>query len=746
MSSRDRRTPTPQLALRVAGFGIVAFGVFAILFLRLWFLQILQGDEYRAQAQENRARVVRIAAPRGTIVDRNGKAGGEGTLVDNRISTVVSLSADAIPREDVSRISAWGQERSKWEAKVAELTDELMAPRTKAQRRRYSRETEAQTERRRSRAQREAEARLKAQRNPDLYVSKNATPGLVRQLENASELLNVSTKRLYGRVVASIVQLPYASVPLKTSNVGAAVRNYVLENPDKFPGITVTKEYLRQYPEKDVAAQIFGQVGQISEEELKEPKYRGLQQGQRIGKSGLEYEYDSYLRGQDGEQRIEVNAANQPTGRVTETPAKTGDRLRLTLDAGLTKVGQWAIRSQVGRRIDDKTNKRAGGAFVALDPRNGDVLAMGSYPSLDPGVFERISPAKLKRLTSERNGAPMFNRAIQSGYPAASTFKLVTASAGLASGDIDLNTVQGAGVCVTYGAAQQKFCNAGMVDHGAQNVKDALTVSSDTFFYEIGWDLFTYPNQPLQRWARLYGFQRRTGIDLPNEAAGVVPDQKWRESRDEAELKCRRQQRKANCGLVAALHEPYQRGNNVNLAVGQGDLQITPLQLANAYAGLYDPPGQVRENLRFPTPHLAQQVETPDGVLLQSFEGRNKVRTVEFPTEFKQAIKQGLAGVTTQGTGAEVFRGWDQAAFPVMGKTGTAERCDKSTGTACRDQGWFVGMVEDPDRPIVVVATVEDGGFGSTSAAPIVCKMLRTWYRQSSEQARCEAGASGGVD
>jgi penicillin-binding protein 2 len=742
MSSRDRTTPTPQLALRVAAFGIIAFGVFAVLFLRLWFLQVLQGDQYTQQANENRARVVRIAAPRGTIVDRNSKD-GSGTLVDNKLSTIVTLQADAIPREDVTTINEWGQRRGQYETRVDDLVDELMAPTTAGQRRRFARETEAQTNRRRRIVTRDAAARLESRKVPDLRVSRDATPLLRARLQAVSGLLRTPTRVLYDRVVSSVVQLPYAGVPLKTQRVSSSVRNYILENPQKYPGITVTKEYLRQYPAQQLSSQLFGQVGEIGEDELKDPKYRGLVQGQRIGKSGLEYEYDSFLRGKDGEQRIEVNAANQPTGRVTETPPVTGDRLRLTLDAELDKTAQFGLQQQIGRRIDDKTNKRAGGAVVAMDPRNGEILAMDSYPSVDPGVFNRISPSRLRRLTGAKNGSPLFNRAVSGGYPAASTFKLVTASAGLASGDIGLDTVRGGGSCVTLGANDQKFCNAGDVDHGSQNVTDALTVSSDTFFYLIGWDLFTYAEQPLQRWARLLGFGRRTNVDLPSENAGVVPDSAWRRGRDDAERACRKAEKRASCGLVAQIGDTYKRGDNVNLAVGQGDLQITPLQLATAYSGFYDPQGQVREGLNFPTPHLAMQVETPNGVLQQRFKPK-AARQVQFPAEFKAAIKKGLAGVTVSGTAAGVFRGWDQGAYPVFGKTGTAERCDTSTGTSCRDQGWFVGMVQDPERPIVVVATVEDGGFGSNSAAPIVCQMLRKWYKQDARTVPCRAdeGAS----
>jgi len=743
VSGHDRRTSTPELAIRIAAFGIIAFGIFAVLFLRLWFLQVLQGDQYVAQANENRARIVRVAAPRGTIVDRNGQDGA-GTFVDNQISTVVTLQGDAISPVDVRAINGWGQRRGQHDLAVDRLTERLLAPKDAKDERRIRRLSTAQRERRQDRATRRASARLRADRVPDLKVSRDATPALRRTLRNVGTLLDVSTARLYERVVSGVVQVSYAGVALNTKDVSPAIRNYILENPARYPGVTVTKEYFRQFPDKALAAQIFGQVGEISEDELKDPKYRGLVQGQRIGKSGLEYEYDSFLRGKDGERRIEVNAANQPTGRVSEVQPETGDRLRLTLDEGLTREAQKGLADQIGNRIDVKTGRRAGGAVVAMDPRNGEILAMASHPSVDPGVFNRISFSRLKSLTSQKNGEPLFNRAISATYPAGSTFKIVTASAGLATGQISTTSTQGAGQCLSFGTSS-RFCNAGNAEHGNQNVTDAMTVSSDTYFYQLGWDLFVRPDSPLQRWARNYGFDRRTGVDLPGEASGTIPDAAWRRSRDVAERACRKQRKIDNCGLVAELGTPYRRGDNVNLSVGQGDLQMTPLQLATAYSGLYDRGGAVQDDLHFPTPHLALQVESPKGVLRERFATKDR-RRVRFPAAYKSAIERGLHGAVSApgGTGTAIFRGWDQGRYRVLGKTGTAERCDKSTGTEC-DQSWFVAMVEDDERPIVVVATVEDGGFGAEAAGPIVCDVLRKWYRQSPKQVSCRAG-SGGVD
>jgi penicillin-binding protein 2 len=758
MSSRDRRTPTPQLALRVAAFGIIAFGVFAILFLRLWFLQILQGDQYLTEAANNGARVVRVAAPRGNIVDRNRKP-----LVENEASTVVTLQADAIPDVDRAAIANWGQKEGEYQVAVDRLSEQLVAQeqsqddakaeaRSSAQKRRaqrrLDRETPAETrarqrvakrktQRRKRAADREATRRLAGRRPKALRVSRDATPQLRALLDRVGGLLNVSTPTLYERVVSNTLKLPWAGVPLKSRKVSPAVRNYFLERQAAFPGITVTKEFLRSYPENELASQIFGNIGQISEDQLKEAKYRGLKSGQKIGQSGLEYEYNSYLQGRDGEQRVEVTAQGQPTGKVQETEAVQGSRLQLTIDTALEKTGQYGMQKEIGTSIDTKTGYRAAGAYVAMDPRNGQVLAMGSYPSLNLNtIYGTISEKKQNRLTGKRNGVPMLNRAIQGQYATGSTFKIVSAMAGLSSGLITPDTVNTDGACIRVGSADQEFCNAGKEDLGAANLVRSLQVSSDVYYYRVGQGLYDKPDKPLQTWARLFGFGKKTGVDLPGEAPGVVPDSAWRKARNQEELDCRKKRGVASCGLVGDVNGQFLQGDNINLSVGQGDFLATPLQLATAYSGLYDEPGRPTAQLHFPTPQLGMEIQTSEGQLVQKFEAKPR-RTVQIgDADWKQKILEGLHDVTStpEGTASGIFTGWDQDAFPVYGKTGTAQRCNNS---ACPDQAWFAAMVPDGQRPIVVVATVENGGFGTTTAAPIVCRMLRTWYKQSAKATTC---------
>lgn len=758
MSTRDRRTPTPQLALRVAAFGIIAVGVFAILFLRLWFLQVLQGDQYLTQAADNGARTVKVAAPRGKIVDKHGEP-----LVLNEVATVVSLQADAIPAEDRDTILDWGQKQGQWEQRVAQLSDELVA---EAQRRERAKETPKQAARRKREARTMTAAERKAQvrkvterrrkanaeaqkaladEEPKVPTIEDATPTLTRQLQDVSKLLETSPAKLYDRVRQSTVRLSWASVPLKSKNVSDAVRLYLQENPTKFPGITVSKEYVRQYPGKDLAAQIFGTVGQISEDQLKEERNRGLVQGQKIGQGGIEQQYDQYLRGKDGEQRVEVNAQNRPTGRQQTIPPVQGNQLQLTLDAKLQRTGQNWMRRLVGDKIDDKTGYQAAGAFVALDPRDGAVLAMGSYPSVDLNELTgSISLKRYNRLLSKRNGSPAVNRAVNGLYPTGSTFKLVTAFAMLNTGVRGPDDRDEGGPYREFGTNNQRFYNAGDADLGSSDLVRSLEISSDVYYYDVGAALFSMENQPLQRWARLFGFGRTSGIDLPGETKGVVPDAAWRKRRNQQELDCREREGRANCGLVYDINGQYLLGDNVNLSVGQGDLLATPLQVAVAYSGLYQNPNEpIDDELRFPVPYLGHQVQNSRGELLQQFDVQAPRKVSAGSAEWKSKVLEGLNAVTSspEGTASSVFAGWDQTRYRAFGKTGTAERCPES---ACADQSWFAVMVADAERPITVVVTAEAGGFGTDVAAPIACKMLRTWYAQSPKQVPCAAPTTAG--
>jgi penicillin-binding protein 2 len=612
----DQRPPiTPQLALRVAILGGVALTMFAIVFFRLWYLQVLSGDRYLASAANNQVRDIVVPAPRGDILDRNGRV-----LVDNRVSVAVQVEVENLPRR--------------------------------------------------------------------------GTPQRAALMRRLSRLLAMSPARMEREIAEQHRLLPYAAVTLK-QDVSAAVRNYILERKQRFPGVRAERLFLRSYPHRELAAQIFGTVGEINPDQLREGRFRGVQQGTVVGQNGLEYSYDRYLRGRPGATRMQVDALGRPKGQFPQRLPVQGKQLRLSLDLDLQRAGQQAMAEAGGIPITNGVKNR-GGAFVAMDPRTGEVLAMGSFPSFDPNIFAKpLRQSVFRRLNSEETGAPLVNRAINGLYPTGSTFKLITAVAGMQSGVISPDTVISDPGAIQIGNIV--FQNAGRQAHGAIAMRDALRVSSDVYFYRLGAQMNGVGGDILQRWARRLGMGRRTGIDLPNEFDGLIPSPAWRNRLYRRQLTDR----------------PWSVGDNVNLSVGQGDLQATPLQLAVAYS-------TVISDGRVPQPHLGLRIEDAGGRLLQRVDPP-PARRFNLDDSYRQAILDGLQGAAgaAGGTSADVFKGFGRT---VMGKTGTAERPGQE------DQSWYVAYAPDQRRPIVVAVTVEQGGWGAQSAAPAARLILSEWF------------------
>jgi penicillin-binding protein 2 len=667
----ERRTPiSPQMAWRVAVMSFVAFAVFGVIFFRLWYLQVLSGDQYLAQAQNNQTRTTSIQAPRGQIVDRNGRV-----LVENEVSTIVQLEPERLPEQERTAALTWGQEMTAWSRRP-----------------------------RRARGARPAMPPI-------------ATPQLRERYRRLGRVLGLSAQTIHERVMRSLVLASYARVTLRTG-VPASVRDYLLERQEQFPGVNVERTYLRRYPQGELGAQILGTIGEISDPELKLRRFRGLKQGAIVGKSGIEYSYDRYLRGIDGQSRIVVDALGRPQRQFEAVKPDPGRSVRLTLDFSLQKAGEQALQSAI-----DSTPGTAG-SFVAMDPRNGSVLAMGSNPSFDPSILSRpITQGRYDELLGKAAGSPQFNRAIAGAYPTGSTFKPITSLAGLASGLITpFTTINDPGF---FSFGGRDWVNAGRAGNGAVSLVKALSVSSDVYYYILGMRLDSQRGAPLQRWARRLGLGHPTGIDLPGERGGTIPDRRWRAERAALERRCRHDNKIAldapssvaaaeGCGISDM--RPWSTGDNMNAAVGQGDVQATPLQMAVAYATIANGGHVVR-------PHFGGNVEDANGAFLQRIE-QPRSRTVHFGAGWRDAILAGLHSATVSGTSSAVFKGWNQGAYPVYGKTGTAERPPNG------DQSWFVTFVRDPRRPIVIAMTVENGGFGAEAAAPAACRMLAEWYRQ----------------
>jgi penicillin-binding protein 2 len=658
---------TPQLALRVAVLGVLALALFGIVFFRLWYLQVLSGDQYLRQAQDNRVRELSVQAPRGAVLDRNGQP-----LVENRVATVVKLDPERLPAAQRDAAARWGQQ---------------MTARSR---------------------------RPKGEKGPPPPIPGPATRELEVRFKRLGRALNMSPRTIQERVVRSLVLVPYASVTVKT-DVPATVRNYLLERSSQFRGVSVQKVYLRKYPNRQLAAQLAGTVGEISPNELELERFRGVKQGTVVGKEGIERAYDRYLRGVDGAQRITVDALGRPKGQAQSRDPVPGRSLKTSLDLDLQKTGEAVLARTIA------TGPGTAGAFVALDPRDGQVLAMGSAPTYDPALLSRpITQRRLNQLFGPAAGSPRYNRAIGGLYPTGSTFKPITALAALDKGIITPTTPISDPGCIKIGAAEQEFCNAGKVVNGTVALPRALQVSSDVFFYTLGRDLNPLEGQPLQRWAHRLGLGRGTGIDLPSEVPGLVPDREWRARVGERERRCRKrrgipQTAVVGCGISDM--RPWTVGDNVNLSVGQGDLQATPLQMAVAYAAIANGGRVVR-------PHLGVAVEDANGREIQKIDP-GTARRVHLDPAGREAIMAGLQASTTgDGTSADVFRDWNHQAFPVFGKTGTAERPGHG------DQSWYVCFVPNASKPIVLAVTVEDGGFGAEAAAPIARVMLAQWFNQ----------------
>jgi penicillin-binding protein 2 len=660
----ERRPPiTPQLALRVAVLGGIAFVLFAIIFFRLWYLQVLSGDQYLQQARDNRVREVRVQAPRGDIVDRNGHV-----LVENRAATVVQIDPESLPAAERNAAATWGQD----------VTARSRRP--------------------------------KGKKGPLVPIPPPATAHLEARFKSLARVLNMSPKTIQERVVQSLASLPYANVTVKV-DVDVPRRNYLVEHPEGFPGIDVERKFLRRYPEHSLAAQLVGSIGEIDDQELKLKRFKGVTQGTVVGQGGLERAYDQYLRGVDGSTKITIDALGRPKSSAPGHDPVSGRSVRTTLDLPLQQTGE--------KYLDQTINQGPGsaGGFVALDPRDGSVLALGSYPTVNPSILSKpFSQATADRLFGDSGGAPLFNRAIGGSYPTGSTFKPITALAAMSSGVVQPSDVIDDNGCMKIGTAGQEVCNAGKEALGPVNMVSALSKSSDIYFYTMGQRLNALAGQPLQKWARRMGLGHRTGIDTPGEFGGTVPDRAWRDRLNAEEAACRKKKGHP-CGIADGTNRPWTEGDEVNLAVGQGDLQATPLQMAVAYSVLANGNHRVR-------PHLGAAVEDSGGRLLQRIEPGAAQRVTIDPA-IRKTILDGLHDATVHGTSADVWKGWDQNRYPVFGKTGTAQRLNRPN-----DQSWYVCFVNDPQHPIVVAVTIEDGGFGADAAAPVARTIVSKWFHK----------------
>ncbi len=527
-----------------------------------------------------------------------------------------------------------------------------------------------------------------------------------QEFKRLGNVIGMSPKQMNKQVRKQTKDLPANPVTLQR-DVDYDLVYYLRENQATYPGVAVQRVYVRNYPGGTLAAQIYGYVREVTEAQLKEARYQGLTPGDQVGQSGVENTYDNVLRGANGMTKVQVDAAGNPTGGVlSEAQPQPGDNLVLSIDRPVQKAGEAAIGAF-----------STPGAFVAMNVHNGEILGLGSSPTFDPSIFAKpvIPTSTYEQLTSPDTGAPLSDRAIQGLYPTGSTFKPITAIAALESGVLTPSTTIVDGGSFSLGPGTQPLQNAGGAAYGALQLPQALQVSSDVFFYNVGAMLYQGGGNAQDKWAYDLGIGHPTGIDLPGEVAGLLPTPEWRNQ----------------LFKEGNTDRPWSEGDNVNLAVGQGDLQANPLQMAVAYATIANGGDVVR-------PHVGLEVQDPNGSVVQEIDPAPQ-RHLDIDPTYRSAILDGIhaAAQEPSGTSYDVFGDFP---VPMAGKTGTAERPGQL------DQSWYVSLAPYPNPKIVVATTIEQGGFGAESAAPATRQILEAYYNEHPEQAKGAGGKAPKVD
>jgi len=628
---------TPRIAVRIAAIGVVGTLLLGVLLVRLWFLQVIGGQAYAAQATANKLRVVYSEGERGLIVDRTGRS----ALVRNRIAYDVVIRPQEVT----------GKRR---EVVLDRLSRVLRTP----------------------------------------------VPALAAKIDPCK-----------GKPNPCYAPPAYQPVVL-ASDVDAQTQLYLSERRQLFPGVAIQETYVRSYPDRGLAAQAIGYTGAIPAESARRYLREGYLGTEHVGLSGMEAVYESYLHGTPGKTELEVDAAGNPVSSapLSSTPSVPGKTLMLSIDSRTERALSNALAAAEARVSDP-----SGAAGVALDPNTGEVLAIASLPTFNPAAFANGNEREVNRIV---NGPKqrLFNRAISGHYPPGSTFKAITAAAGMQDGLLGAGEVIFApGEITLY---KQQFKGFNQQPWGDITVPYALRVSSDTFFYQVGAKF--YKQDPsghttlIQDMARRFGLGHTTGIDLQGEDPGFLPTLPWK-------LK-----------HFASSPDPgahvWLPGDDIQMAIGQGYVLATPLQMAVAYAAIANGGTVV-------TPTLGRAVLSPDGGVLKDLLKGRPTHQLGVSQSVLDVIRGGLYSAANEvnGTSVGVFGGLP-AADKVAGKTGTAEN------PSGPDHSWFVGYAPYNDPKIVVAVVVEHGGQGANAAAPVVCTTIAAYLRFSPNL--CGTGAA----
>jgi penicillin-binding protein 2 len=611
-----RRKPAWERSTwRIVVFAFIVALALIGLFARLIQVQLVQGDAFRAAAQENQIRLIPVAAPRGSIVDRNGNP-----IVRSRPSFVVAV----IP---------------------SELTD------------------------------------------------------LTTELKSVSQAIAVPVEKLrfqlfnhHGVSYKTFDELdanePYGPVIIASDlSVQQVVK--LTELLVDLPGFDVEAQAVRDYPYGPQGSAFVGYVGQISEDEYKALRNLGYSPNDVIGKDGLEYTYDRYLRGEPGGQRVVVDAQSQVVPGI-KLPAKqpvAGDTLVLNIDWRLQRIVERALANGIHSWAGSRSG--VGGAVVVEDPWTGAIRAIASYPSFDPNAF---ASNDYKKIAHYLMAAPpaLFNRAIGAGTPTGSTFKMVTGSAALTTGVVKVNEpVYDSGAWNCGGAIFRDLASGGL---GSTGFVRALAASSDGYFFQMGWRL---GNARLRKYALAFGLAAKTGIDLPGEFEGNWP---------------------TNASMLKSSGLPLEPSDVCSLAIGQGAMQATPLQMANVESAVVN--GGTLYH-----PHIVGEIRDPNGRVVKRF-APQIIRQVPVTQDALKAVRQGMDEVTDPGGTAY---GLAITGLPYGGKTGTAE----TAGGSGPNTTWFVAYAPAKHATIAMAVFVDrSGGYGAQVAAPIARAIMVQYFHK----------------
>lgn len=573
---------------RIAAFQYVTVAIFLFLLTGFWVLQVRDGETNSQLAERNRIKTVPVLAPRGKLLDRDGRV-----IVDNQAAFTLMLTRENLKLEHIDGIAAG-----------LHLDPE------------------------------EIRARVKRFAARPKYV-----PVAIKQELTPGDIAFVESHR----------------------------------DADTYPEMELVQNQRRLYPRNGLAAHAIGYVGEVSEQDLDTAEFAKYTQGNIVGKFGLERQYNDQLMGVDGQRRVVVDSSGRERAVLESTEAVAGNNLRLTLDLDLQAVAELALE---GKR----------GAVVALDPRTGEVLAMVSRPAFDPNAFAgHITNEYWKELTSG-NDNPMLNRAIQAQFAPGSTFKPIMALAGLETGAIDEHsTFLCPGGATFYGRYFKCWRKQG---HGTVDVHHGIVQSCDVFFYNLGNKLGI---DQIAQYAEMAGLGKKTGIDLPGEAEGLMPSSKWK---------------------LRTQREKWYAGETISVSIGQGAVTVTPLQLASAIGGIVSGGAWYK-------PHLVTAAAAAEP------------RRAEFKAETVAAIVSGMYGVVNEGGTGAASR---IEGVEFSGKTGSAQRVSNDLRKSGlldkdddKDNGWFVGFAPR-QNPEIVISVLLEGGEHGALAAPVARDIVKSYF------------------